>query len=305
MDIAVKNIRSPRIQFRPVLKETVEYHELLDSIKADGLLQPILVRPLGDAYEVVEGNWRFHACSDAGMETIPCLVREFTDSEVEVIQLKTQAIRPETSKADFAKRLRELMQRENYTIAQLGKLINKSTIWVRRMLSLSTLHHTIQKQVDRGEISLANATALARLPEAVREHFIPHAIMLSVVEFDEMVRRAVQDIRQCSQQDMTAWIEYRDTHYIAYLRQMKEVKAEAASNRSARRIIRLLEAKTPLDGWRACLSWLLHVDPDSLQDQKEDKLALARRKATLVERRKQNRTLIKELCNIEPEINHE
>ena len=100
MNIDIELIKPPRIQLRPVLKGTVDYHELMDSMKKDGVLQPILVRPIGDHYEVVEGNWRYHAAVDIGLREIPCLVKELTDADIEVIQLKTNSIRPETPRSD-------------------------------------------------------------------------------------------------------------------------------------------------------------------------------------------------------------
>jgi len=305
MDIQLANIQPPKIQLRPVLRESVAYHELMDSIRKDGLLQPILVRPLGAGYEVVEGNWRFHACRDVGLTEIPCLVRELTDEQVEVIQLTVQAIRPETTKSHYAKRLRLLMKRQNHTISSLGRLLNKDSRWIGAMLKLGGLSPAVQKQVDRGHMTLKNAAHLARLPKGIRENFVAHAIMMSNSEFQELVRRAIQDVRQVSQQEMTAWLDYKDSHYIAQLRQLSEINAEIASNRAARRALLTMKVVTPLDAWRACLAWVFQVDPDSLSRQKTEKEARNRQKKSLVERKRQNTFVLNELRNLEPEIHYE
>lgn len=305
MNIQLSKIRPPKELFRPVRKDTVEYHELLNSVKVDGILQPILVRPVGDLYEVVEGNWRFCAALDASLTEIPCLVRECTDREVEVLQLKAQAIRPETAKSDFAIRLKTLMLRDNLTMAQLGKLVSKSTSWVSRMLSLTNLSPPVRKMVDRGEISLQNADTLSRIPATIRGNFTQFAVMQTSREFEDIARRAIKDVRECSQQDTTAWAEYRDSHYVAYLRQLSEVRAEASSNRASGRILRKLEAATPLDGWVACLAWLLHIDPDSLGAQKAEKEAHYLKRLKFEARKKRNEELLKELRNLTPEIHYE
>lgn len=305
MLIPLTDIRPPKIQLRPVLKKSVAYYELRDSVKVDGILQPILVRPKGDHYEVIEGNWRYNVAVDLRLPAMPCLVRDMTDAEVEVIQLKAQAIRPETPKIDIAKRLHLLMERDDLTIGDLTRLINKGPSWIKQMLSLTRLVPQAQKMVNRGEIGLRNGVALARLPELLQGNFLVHAVVLSVREFEEMVRVAVKDYRQCAQQDTTAWIDYRDSHYIAELRQMKELKGEIKTNRAALRAIRKLGAATPLDGWRACLAWLFQIDPDSLGRQKAEKEARGQKRKSFAERRKQNRTLLKELRDLEPEIDYE
>lgn len=306
MLIPIENIRQAKIQLRPVLKQTVEYHELLNSIKVDGILQPILVRPVeGDSYEVIEGNWRYHAATDAGLSEMPCLVREATDEEVEVIQVKAQAIRPETPKSELAKRLHLLMERRDMSIGQLSRLTTKAPNWIRKILSLTRLLPEAQKMVDRGEITMRNAVALGRLKKPLQVNFLAHAVILSPTDFEEMVRRAVKDYRQCAQQDMTTWLDYRDSHYVAYLRQLKEIEDEIKCNRAALRSIRKLEATTPLDGWRACLTWIYHIDPDSLSKQKAEKEVLKTRRLSFDERRKHNEFTLKELRNISPEINYE
>ena len=160
MLIPIENLRPPKMQLRPVLQHSVEYQELVDSIKVDGILQPILVRLLkGDVYEVIEGNWRYHASRDAGLTEMPCHVREMTDAEVEVVQLKAQALRPETPKIEIAKRLHLLMEREEMTLGDLSKLVNKAPSWIRSMLSLTRLVPEAQKMVNRGEISMRKATS--------------------------------------------------------------------------------------------------------------------------------------------------
>jgi len=305
MLIPIENIRPPKILLRPVKKQTVEYHELLNSIKVDGILQPILVRTQGDYYEVVEGNWRYHAAADAGLREMPCLVRDLSDEEVEVIQLKTNSIRPETPKTEVAKRLHLLMERGDLTMGQLSRLVNKGPSWISKMLSINRLIPQAQKMVDRGEITLRNSTALARLKPGLQENFLAHAVMLKATEFEDMVRRAVKDYRQCVQQDMTAWLAYRDSHYVAYLRQLDEIEDEIKCNRAARRAIRKLGAETPLDGWRACLAWIYHIDPDSLAKQKVEKERLKKRRETFQERKQRNEFTIKQLRNISPEINYE
>jgi len=300
MLIPLDRIRPPKFELRPVLKQTVDYHELMDSVRNIGILQPILVRPKGELYEVIEGNWRYNVAKDLGMKDMPCLVRDMTDDEVEVVQLQAQANRPETSTSDLAKRIQLLLKREDMTIGQLGRLINKGPSWIKRILCVNRLVPKAVKMVDRGEMTVRNAATLSRLPAVLQPNFLVHAVVDTAVDFEELVRRAVKDYRQCSQQSTTSWIEYRDTHYVASLRQLKEIEAEAKSGRAARQALPKLDAKTPLDGWRACLAWIYRIDPDSLTRQKEEKRK--KKNLTFEARRTRNETTMKHVRNLSPEI---
>ena len=305
MDIKLDKIKAPKIQLRPVRKTSVEYHELLDSVKVDGILQPILVRPLeeGDAYEVVEGNWRRSAAIDAGLDAIPCLVKEFTDNEVALIQLKANAIRPTTTKSEFAARLHRIMVDNEYTVSQMVRMLNKSASWIRKILNLNTLPMDVKKMVDRGEITISNVSALAKLPPKIMRKFIPQAVTMSYVDFSEMCREALKDWREFCQKDKIGWTEYKSNNVVGFLRQMKELNAEIRTRNAAGKVLRKMDANTAMDGWKACLAWVLHLDPDSLAEQKYAKETIDRRTFRMKELRKQNRIYLKELCDLEIEEN--
>jgi len=293
--IPMADIRPPKIQLRPVRKSSVEYYELLDSVRMDGILQPILVRPKGEHYEVVEGNWRYHAAKDAGLSDMPCLVKAYTDDQMKVVQLKANAIRPQTQMAEYALRLNELMDSQDLSLGELARLVNKGAPWVRKILSLRRLCLEARKMVDRGEISVTKAAILATLPRTMQDNFLPFAVVETIPKFREMIRLALSEFRQCCQRDRTAWSEYRAAHAVAYLRQMNEIEEEVQSRRAAGHTLKRVEAKTPMDGWRACLAWLLHLDPESLAYQEAEKENYGSKSLKFEARRKSNRMLLKEL----------
>jgi len=295
MLIPVDKILAPKIQLRLVNKSSVDYFELRDSVRLDGILQPLLVRPLGDKYEVVEGNWRLSAAKELGLPEIPCLVKDYTDDEVEVIQLKTNAIRPKTGMADFANRLHDLMDRRKLTLAELAALVNKGVPWLRTVLTLRRLLPEAKKMVDRGEISVKNAAALAKLPHKIQKNFVPHAVTTKGKEFEEIIRVAIKDWREFCQGNRLDWSEYRAQHATAYLRQMHEITAEADNRKAAGLVLLKMGAKTPMDGWRACMAWLLHLDPDSFDNQTKEKGGGLSKQLVYEDRRRENRKLINNL----------
>lgn len=296
--VSLDKLKAPKIQLRPVRKTSVQYHELLDSIKVDGLLQPILARPRHDeegAYEVVEGNWRRAACIDAGLSKVPCLIKDLSNDQVALIQLKTNAIRPETTRSEYAARLKKLMDDNHYTIPQMVRLINKDANWIRRILRLNRLSNDVKKMVDRGEISIVNAYELVKLPPKLREKFVPQAVVLPCKDFKEMVRASLKDWREFCQRDKIGWIEYKSDNVVGFLRTMKEFNAEVKTRMAADRVLKRMDAKTPLDGWKACLAWMLHLDPESAEKQEFAKEGHRGKAFRLKELRKQNRIYLKEL----------
>jgi hypothetical protein len=154
--------------------------------------------------------------------------------------------------------------------------------------------------IDRGEITISNAHELAKLPPKLREKFIPQAVTLPFPEFQEMCRDALKDWREFCQRDKIGWSEYKSSHVVGFLRQKKELDAEVKTRAAAGSVLRKTDAKTPMDGWRACLAWLLHLDPESLAQQEFAKEDYCQRSLKLKALRKQNRIYLKELKNSKP-----
>jgi ParB/RepB/Spo0J family partition protein len=295
MLVKLADIDAPKIQLRPVRRHSVDYYELVDSIKRDGILQPILIRQKEGRYVVVEGNWRYHAAKDAGLVEIPCLLREFTDEEVMVIQLKTQALRPETSMVEYSTRINAILDSKSMSLVELSVHINKNVQWVRRVMGLSRLSKTAREMVDRNEITLCNAVALSKLPRELQPNFLTFAVTCKVIEFQDMTRKALRDWRMCSQQDRTKWSEHSSYNTTGYFRGWKELKEEVRTHHNEVKVLKRLEAVTPSDGWRCCMAWLYHLDPESLEEQNVKSARAGKRKISYVQRRKDNRTLLENL----------
>jgi ParB/RepB/Spo0J family partition protein len=293
--VRLDEIDAPKIQLRPVRKYSVDYFELVDSIKKDGILQPILIRKKEGRYVVVEGNWRYSAAKDAGLTEIPCLLREFTDDEVMIIQLKTQAIRPETLMVEYSDRINAIMDSKNTSLAELAVLINKSVAWVRKVMGLRKLISSAREMVDRDEITLCNAVALSKLPRELQPNFLTSAVTCRVIDFQDMTRKALRDWRMCSQQDRTRWSEYQAGNTVGYFRRWNELKEEVRTNLNAGLVLKRMEAKTPMEGWRACLAWLYHLDPASLEEQCVSNSMTANKPISYAQRRKDNRMLLETL----------
>jgi ParB/RepB/Spo0J family partition protein len=295
--IEPNKIRQPKYLFRPVRKHSVEYQEMLDSIRDHGLWQPILVRPLRNGqYEVVEGNWRFTCCKQLRFETVPCVIRDLTDDEVLLAQLQANGIRPETTPVEFADRLEQIMRRQpGMTVPKLARMICKSPHWLRRILRLTNLKSTYSQMTRRGEIPLESAIALARLPQALQDAFIQQAAVLPVREFVKLANAEVKRYREASKNGYIDGLRINREQPVPYLRKVPEIRAEFTKPAAAGPVLLKMDAQSPFDGWKACLAWILHMDPESLEEQEQMIVARRDQQQRAEERRKLERQKLREL----------
>lgn len=267
--IEVCRIQPSRTPLRPVRKTEPEFYELMESIKADGLLQPILVRPdklNEDGFEVVEGNHRFAAVKLIGHETIPCIIKDLTDREVLIIQVKAQAVCPTDVRIyEYSRRLRKLID-DDLTIRDLAAIIDKSPSWVSSMLSLSRLHPACVDDVNSGKIKASKAIELSKLPEHLQPLFKEDALRMKVEPFKARVREAKRDYDAFLLEQRT---EEKEGGIIPRIRGTKDIMNEADSFEAAEKVLTSCNANSPLMGWKACLAWVMRIDPVTVEKRRQ------------------------------------
>lgn len=294
--ITLPELIDPRRPLRLVNKNSVEYRELVDSVLRDGILQPLLVRPAPEGkYEVVEGAHRLEAAREATLLEVPCLVKPLTDEQVAILQLKANALRPETRAADYAKRLQEIIDGGTTTLAELAGQINKSPQWIRKMMKLTKLIPAARTMVNRGEITIGNGKKLAMLPRGLQEKFIEQAVVLSNEEFSELVRVHLKAYREMIKKGRIDNTLLRIAEPMPHLRSMSQIRQEAEDWRQAGMQIEHQKCETALDGWKACLRWLLHLDPISLREHELKASKAKAEKLNAIERRTKDQTLKRNL----------
>jgi ParB family chromosome partitioning protein len=292
--IPLNKIRTPRIALRPIRRNSVEYIELVQSVKKDGVLQPILVRPTDDTYEIVEiveGWHRFEASVETGKSDIPCFVRSMTDRDVLIYQLKLQAIRPVVQTFEYARRLKLLME-DGLTLDGLSAQIDKSQKWIRDQIQLNRLCEEARKPVEDGKISMSSALALANLPSEIQTQFVKEAVTLKASDFIPRAKRARRDFDAFLQQEKVE----KEKLGTPRLRSLNVLKREAVKPTHAHDVLKATGAKTALEGWEACMAWVFKLDPISVSNKgkKEDK---RERLATDEEYRSLNRKMIQKYVN--------
>jgi len=264
--LPLEKLYPPKVMLRPVRRSSVEFTELVNSIRTDGILQSLLVRPCEDGHEIVEGEHRRQAAKLADKTLIPCIVRDMDDQEALIIQLKANAVRPqETQPYEYARRLKKLLD-DGMTLASLSNKIDKSPDWLRKMLRLINLRDEAIEPVNRGDIPLKSAMALSTLPTYLQEKFVDDAVIMKPQCFVMRVNKARLDYEaQVTGQKYTnlkkgVWPS---------IRPLADLKEELEGFKQAQAVIEANGCKTPLDGWKACLAWMLRVDPESIKQRKK------------------------------------
>ncbi|MFW2831406.1 ParB/RepB/Spo0J family partition protein [Sphingomonas sp. ID0503] len=140
--------------------------ELAQSISQRGLIQPIVVRPLGDDYQIVAGERRWRAAQRAQLHEVPVIVRDFDESETLEVALIENIQREELNAIEEAEAYRRLIEEYGHTQDVLGRLVHKSRSHVANLLRLLDLPATVRALVAEGQLSMGHARAIATHPDA-------------------------------------------------------------------------------------------------------------------------------------------
>lgn len=157
------NPGQPRMTFH---EETLQ--ELAGSIKEHGVLQPILVRPSGDVFEIIAGERRWRAAQLAGLHEIPVILRDFDDAEVIEIAIIENIQRADLNAIEEALAYRQLIERFGHTQEKLAEALSRSRSHVANQLRLLTLPDAVQAMLRRGELTAGHARALITAAEPAR-----------------------------------------------------------------------------------------------------------------------------------------
>lgn len=159
----VPNPYQPRREFDPAALE-----DLSSSIRAQGVLQPILVRPVGrDQFELVAGERRLRASRLAGLEEIPTLVREMDDQESLAIALIENLQREDLNPVEEALGYQQLQKEFGLSQEELSRQVGKSRSAVANALRLLNLPDEVQKNIQTGAISAGHGRALMSVTDLV------------------------------------------------------------------------------------------------------------------------------------------
>lgn len=187
INIIIANEKQPRTHF-----ENEKIQELAESIKKNGLLQPIVVRPYGDVYQIVVGERRYRACKLADLEEVPCLVQDYNEDETATAALVENIQRENLSAIEEALAYQALLDNQNLTQEQLAKQVGKSQSTIANKLRLLQLPITVQEAVKKKEITERHARALLQLDSTTKRNNMLKEIISKGLTVDETEKKIKQ-----------------------------------------------------------------------------------------------------------------
>ncbi|EIL88719.1 MULTISPECIES: ParB/RepB/Spo0J family partition protein [Rhodanobacter] len=167
--------------------------ELAASIKAQGLIQPVVVRAIGkDKFELIAGERRWRAAQRAQMSEIPALVKEVAEAAVPAMALIENIQRQDLTPLEEADALKRLVEDFDLTHQQAADAVGRSRASVSNMLRLTELPAPIRKLLDEGKLEMGHARCLLTLDEAIALPLARQATTMgwSVRELEDAARRA-------------------------------------------------------------------------------------------------------------------
>jgi ParB family chromosome partitioning protein len=179
----------PRTQMDP---EAIA--ELAESIKAQGIIQPILARPLGDGeYEIIAGERRWRAAKLAGLDVVPVLIREVRDELALAMALIENIQREDLSPIEEANGIQRLVDEFEMTHEAAAEAVGRSRSAVSNLLRLLALPKPVQDLMLQGKLDMGHGRALLPLSGAKQIEYgnLIAAKNLSVRQAEELVRRAL------------------------------------------------------------------------------------------------------------------
>lgn len=234
--IPLKQIQAGKYQPRTLMDEGA-LNELADSIKQQGLMQPILVRPIKKTgsvkFEIVAGERRFRAAEIAGLKEIPALVREIADKNAAIMGLIENMQREDLNPLEEAHGVKRLIDEFEYTHEQAAQAIGRSRSATSNLLRLLNLAEPVQTMLLASDIDMGHARALLAV-EAAAQIILANEVVakrLSVRETERLVTRFLNGEldRNSAPQQMSANADIKrfETALADYLGTTVNIKANA------------------------------------------------------------------------------
>ncbi len=191
--------------------------ELAASIRSQGLLQPLVVRPMGDRFQVICGERRLRAARKAGLDDVPVVVRHTTDAEALELALVENIQRDDLDPIDLAEGFRRLQKEFGYTQEEVAQRVGKDRATVANHLRLLKLPRHAKEALHKGHISMGHARALLALSEPLLSEVLDLVLKkkLSVRETEQVVRNvarrgAVKPVRHAESEPLDEDIALQD-----------------------------------------------------------------------------------------------
>lgn len=198
IELKIVDVEPDVEQPRKVFDEE-KLQELADSIKEQGVIQPILVVKSKNGYTIVAGERRWRAAKLAGLKTIPAIVKDYTDTKKKQVALIENIQREDLNVIEVARAIKELMDIDGYSATEVAKLTGKNVSTVSNTVRLLKLQEKIIDYVLDGKLSEGHARTLLALDSKTRQLEVAQKIIdkkLSVREAEKIVYGSEEYVRK-------------------------------------------------------------------------------------------------------------
>lgn len=209
--------------------------ELAQSIERDGVISPLIVVRANDRYSIVAGERRFRASKLAGLNSVPCIVKDLSDEQIYKLSLIENIQREDLNPIDEAEAYQRLIEKFNYTQEQLAEGLGKSRSSIANSLRLNKLSEAVKQSIRDSKISLGHAKVLAGLDSKELQEKLCRRVInenLSVRELEAVIKQ--KPVIKKSYKD------FSDPELMAFERSLKSklgLKATIKGNMQKGRII--------------------------------------------------------------------
>ena len=164
VELDIDDLRPNPYQPRTIFDEDA-LNELAESIKENGVFQPIIVKKSIKGYDVIAGERRLRASKIAGKKTIPAIIRQISDEKMAEIALLENLQRENLNALEEAKAYKSLIEKLKLTQEELAKKVSKSRSHITNMLGLLRLPGEVQDMITTGKLTMGHARALSKLED--------------------------------------------------------------------------------------------------------------------------------------------
>lgn len=188
VELPLKELRSNPYQPRKNFDEEA-LKELANSIKEHGVFQPIIAKKSIKGYEIIAGERRVKASILAGKETIPAIIRDFSDQDMMEIALLENLQRENLNALEEAIAYKKLLEELSLTQEELAKRLGKSRSHITNMLGLLTLPEEVKDEISLGKLSMGHARVLSKIEDSEKVKELANKVItegLSVRQTEEL-----------------------------------------------------------------------------------------------------------------------
>lgn len=271
--VAISEIKESPVALRSVDTQGESFLGLVDSIRQQGVMNPITVREEevegGQKVKIlVDGLHRFTAAKEAGLDKIPCHILDLDKAEVLTAQIIANVHKVETKPVEYTKQIFKILSASPVlTITELASQLAKSPQWLRERLGLLKLIERAQTLVDEEKISLSNAYSLSKLPPEEQANWIDRAMTQTPQEFLPAVNSRVKEIKKARREGRDP-AAAEDFVAVARLRKVKDIKEEMEVGKIGAQLCADSKITSPAAGFNLGIKWVLHLDEQSIATAK-------------------------------------